>query len=371
MLKFPNTALTNVRTASMAEAIAHRIDPRTPTGALAREYRSMTILEMGRELLDLHGQNTRGLDRMQLAGAMLNFRSGNGTSDFSSLLANVANKRLRAAYAENPGTYMQWARRAPNAPDFKDINVVQLSAAPDLLLTAEAGEFQYGSMVDSGETYRVVTYGRIVSLSRQAIVNDDLRSFDRIVTAFGHAARRLENRLVYAQLTANAALSDGVALFHATHSNLATGAPSALDASALATGRTAMLTQKGMQGEELSIAPAFLIVPASLEQTAYQLTSANYVPATTSAINEFRTGGRAGLAPVVEPLLDSESHTAWYLAANGNQFDTVEYCYLDGADGPVIESEVGFETDAISYKCRLDFAAKAVDHRGLYCGAGA
>ena len=33
--------------------------------------------------------------------------------------------------------------------------------------------------------------------------------------------------------------------------------------------------------------------------------------------------------------------------------------------GPVIESEVGFETDGVSYKCRLDFAAKAVDYRGL------
>jgi hypothetical protein len=126
-----------------------------------------------------------------------------------------------------------------------------------------------------------------------------------------------------------------------------------------------MRLQKGLQQEELNLAPSYLIVPAALEQTAYNLTSANYVPSTKAEINEFRAGGRTAVMPIVEPVLDANSSTAWYLAAANSQVDTVEYCYLDGAEGPVIESEVGFETDGVSYKCRLDFAAKAVDYRGL------
>jgi hypothetical protein len=300
------------------------------------------------------------------------------TGDFSSLFANVATKRLRNAYDENPGTYALWARRGPNAPDFKSINVVQLSGAPDLLQTNEHGEFKYGTMRDGAETYAVVTYGRIVSLTRQAIINDDLRAFDRLVTAYGFASRRLENRLVYSQLTANANLSDGGALFNSTavttaggHANLGTGAGSALQLSSLITARAAMRAQKGLQGEELSLAPSFLIVPGALEQTAYQLTSNQYMPATPSNVNEFRTGGRTALEPVVEPVLDANSATAWYLSATTSQVDTVEYCYLDGAEGPVIESDVGFETDGVSYKCRLDFGAKAIDFRGLYRANGA
>jgi phage major head subunit gpT-like protein len=105
--------------------------------------------------------------------------------------------------------------------------------------------------------------------NRQAIINDDLRAFERLVTAFGFAARRLENRTVYSQLTANAALADGTALFHANHSNLITS--SALAIATLGAGRTAMRLQKGLQSEELNLAPAFLIVPATLEQTAYKL----------------------------------------------------------------------------------------------------
>lgn len=358
----------------ISEAIMNRVNSRAELTDNGRQYRGMSLLEVGRDLLESCGVQTRGMDRLTLATNMLSFRSGGmmTTSDFASLFANVANKRLRQAYEENPGTYQIWARQAPNAPDFKSMSVVQLSGAPDLLQTNEHGEFKYGSMTDGAESYKVMTFGRIVPLSRQSIINDDLRGFDRLVAAFGGSAARLENRMVYSQLTANANLADGNALFEATtHKNIATGAGSALQFSALTTARGAMRVQKGMQGEELNLTPSYLIVPASLEQTAYQLTSSNYVPAKQSDVNEFRTGGRTSLEPVIEPVLDAVSATAWYLASNNGQVDTVEYCYLDGAEGPVIETQAGFEVDGLSYKCRLDFAAKAIDYRGLYKAAGA
>lgn len=360
------------RMAGIEQAIMHRVSARAKLDDNGQQYRGMSLLEMGRDFLEAHGVSTRGMDRLTLATRMLHFRSGgaHGTSDFPSLFANVANKRLRGAYDENPGTYALWARRAPNAPDFKNIQVTSLSGAPELLQTNEHGEFKYGTLSDGKETYAVVTYGRIVSLTRQAIINDDLRAFDRLVSAFGASARRLENRLVYAQLTANAALSDGKALFHADHGNLGTSG-TALALATLGAGRTAMRKQKGLAGELLNISPSYLIVPVALEQTAYQLTSSNYVPAATSDVNEFRQGGRTSVEPVVEPLLDDSSTSAWYLAANNGQVDTVEYAFLDGAEGPVIETEVGFEVDGISYKCREDFAAKAIDFRGLYKATGA
>ena len=369
---------TQTRLDGIQEAIHHRLDTRAQLTDNGRQFRSLSLLEMGREYLQSRGIDTRSMDRMRLATEMLHFRSAgmHTTSDFSNLMANVANKRLRAAYTENPGTYALWARRAPNAPDFKNIQVTALSGAPDLLRTNEHGEFQYGTMRDGAEVYSVVTFGRIVSLSRQAIVNDDLRGFDRLVSAYGSAARRLENRTVYSILTANATMGDGLALFSGvsgarTQSNVQTGAGSALQLSSLSAGRAAMRLMRGLNGEELNVTPAFLLVPAALEQSAYQFTSPNYVPATQGAVSEFRAGGRTALEPIVEPLLDASSATQWYLAANSNQIDTVEYCYLDGAEGPVIESEPGFEVDGVSYKCRLDFGAKAIDFRGLHRAAGA
>jgi hypothetical protein len=357
------------RMAGMEEAFMHRVHSGTTLTDNGRQFRGMSVLEIGREFLASRGIETRGMDKMRLATEMLHFRSGmHTTSDFAALFSNVANKRLRDGYVGAVGTYDLWARKAPNAPDFKGINVVQLSGAPELLRTNEHGEFKYGTMSDGGETYAVLTHGRIVGLTRQAIVNDDLRGFDRLVSAFGASARRLENRLVYSQLT-NGVMADGKAVFHADHKNLGTGAPLAM--AGLKAGRAAMRQQKGLQGEDLNIAPQFLIVPTALEQDAYQLTSSNYVPAKQSDINEFRAGGRTAVEPIVESVLDGVSLTDWYMASNNGQIDTVEYCYLDGAEGPVIESQVGFEIDGISYKCRLDFATKAIDYRGLYKGQAA
>lgn len=367
------------RFAGIAEAITHRVDAKAQLTDNGRQFRSMSLMEIGREHLERSGVNTRGMTLLELATQIMHFRSGGsmGTSDFANLLQNVATKRLRQGYMENTPSYTRWARRAPNAPDFKTMSVVNLAGAPDLLQTNEHGEFKYGAMTDGKETYSMVTYGRIVSFTRQALINDDLRGFDRLVSAFGNSAARLENRTVYAILTANAALADTGNLFNATavttaggHANY-TSSGTAISVASLGVGRTAMRMQKGLQSEELNLTPSYLIVPATQESLAYQYTSANYTPATASAINEFRQGGRTALEPIVEAILDANSTTAWYLAASSSAIDTVEYCFLDGAEGPVIESEVGFEVDGISYKCREDFAAKAIDFRGLYKNAGA
>lgn len=367
------------RFAGIQEAFLHRIDSRSKLSDNGRQYRGMTILEIGREHLERSGVSTRGMDRLTLATRMMQFRSGGSlsTSDFANLLQNVATKRLRNSYEENQPSYQRWARRAPDAPDFKSMSVVNLAGAPDLLQVNEHGEFKYGAMTDGKETYSLLTYGRIVSITRQAIINDDLRGFDRLVGAFGNSAARLENRTVYAILTANAALSDTGALFNATavttaggHANL-TSSGTAISVTSLGVGRKQMRLQKGLQSEELNITPKFLIVPAAQENLAYQYTSSQFVPATSGAVNEFRAGGRTALEPIVEAVLDANSGTAWYLAADPGQVDTVEYCYLEGAAGPVIESEMGFEVDGISMKARLDFAAKAIDFRGLYKNVGA
>lgn len=343
----------------MAEAIAHRVSAAGQLSEGARQFRHMNLLRLAEEVLIGNGERVRGLSSMEIASRALHH-----TSDFPLILAAVANKRLRAAYEAAPVTYNRWARRAPNAPDFKTINALQIGSAPDLEKVAEGGEFKYGTVKEAGETYKVATFGKIVAFTRQSIINDDLRAFDRVLASFGSSARRLENSLVYKELTANAAMADGTALFHADHGNL--GAAGAIAVATLGEGRAAMRKQKGLGGDLINIAPSFLLVPTDLEQLAYQYTSSQFVPAKPGDTNEFRSGGRTALEPIVEPLLDATSTSQWYLAADGNVCDTVEYCYLDGSEGVYLESEPGFDVDGMKLKARLDFAAKVVDHRGLY-----
>jgi hypothetical protein len=77
------------------------------------------------------------------------------------------------------------------------------------------------------------------------------------------------------------------------------------------------------------------------------------------------------LTPIAEPRLDAASDKAWYLIANPNQIDTIEYAYLEGQQGAYIESRNGFDVDGVEIKARLDFGAKAIDWRGLYKNSGA
>jgi hypothetical protein len=348
---------------AVANALLHRYSPTLfQLDDSARQYRGMSLLELARESLTNAGVNTRGLSRDEVAT-----RSLHSTSDFREILSAVTNKTLRQAYETYPRTFMLFCRQVL-ATDFKSMHRVQLGEAPQLLEVGESGEFKRGTLGESKESYKVKTYGRVVAITRQTLINDDLDAFTRIPAMYGNSIAQLESDVVWGIITANPAMADGNALFHPTHRNLA-GTGTALAVDAVGAARAAMALQTGFDKKTvLNIRPAFLIVPAALELKAEQLVAQNLVPADTSKVvpQSIRT-----LSPISEPRLDAASPIAWYLAASPNQIDTIEYAYLEGQQGAYVETRNGFDVDGVEIKCRLDFGAKAIDWRGLYRNPGA
>ncbi|MBF0152092.1 MAG: peptidase U37 [Magnetococcales bacterium] len=172
------------RNAAVENALLHRFDPTNHklTDA-AREWRGLTLLEMARTFLEKDNHRvTNGLSRHELATRALHT-----TSDFPTILANVANKTLRNAYETAPRTFQPFCRQV-TANDFKAMTRVQLGEAPALDKVNEGGEYKRGPMGEGKESYRVETYGKIISISRQVLVNDDLNAFTRIPQLFGVAA---------------------------------------------------------------------------------------------------------------------------------------------------------------------------------------
>lgn len=352
---------TETRRELMVDALLHRANPSHKLNDGARQYAGLSLIDLARDCLEIRGIKTRGMDKLQLVG-----RAFEGTSDLPSVLANVANKSLRQAYQSAPRTFTPWARQA-SAADFKTISRTNLSDAPVLEKVNEAGEFKRGAVTDGKETYQLATVGKVIGLTRQSIINDDLGAFTRIPAMFAMAAANYESDTVYGIVTANAALADTVALFEAnTHKNL-TGTGTAISVTSLGVARALMRKQTTPQGAVMNLQPKFLIVPAALETIANQYVSQNYVAAKSADYNPF-----AGALQVIsEARLDANSATAWYLAADNAAIDTVEYCYLEGQNGVYIETRQGFDVDGMEIKARLDFAAKAIDYRGLYKNAGA
>jgi hypothetical protein len=360
----------------MLAAMLHRIDPKAYEfkDDLGRDYANFSLLDMAKESLTLLGVNVRGLTRDQVVAAALGnsgatevFAGMHTTSDFPNLLADVANKRLRQSYEAAPRTFVPFCRRV-TAPDFKNINVVQMSDITAFGKVNEHGEFPSATLSDSKETYKLATYGEILRVTRQTVVNDDLRGFDRVAMAYGAAAARLENETVWGVITANAALADTVALFHATHKNLITGAGSALGLAGLGAARAALRKQAAPKGQVLNLIPRYILLPAALEMTGLQIIYPTQLAATgvTGVVIDWIRN----LVPIVEPLLDANSASAWYLACDPAQIDTIEYAYLEGQEGVYTEMRNGFDIDGIEIKARLDFAAKAIDYLGLQKNAG-
>lgn len=348
-------------------ALLHRIDPGScKLEDVGRAYRGFSLMEMARQFLEAHGIRTAGLSKHDLAGLALGISTRGGmhsTSDFPLILADVSGKTLRRAYEEAPQTFQAWARRV-TLPDFKAVKRTQLGEAPQLSKVLENGEFTRGTIGEGRETYQLATYGRVFTISRQVIINDDLDAFSRVPALFGRSARDLESNLVYEHFGSNPTMGDGITLFHANHGNLGTGA---IAVASLGAGRAAMRKQKGLDKKQrINVQARYLLVPAALETTAEQFVSTQLLASASGSVNPF--AGK--LQVIAEPRLDDVSAAEWYLTADPASIDTLEYGYLEGEDGPFLESRIGFEADGMELKARHDFAAKVIDWRGFFKSSG-
>ncbi|MGI6655253.1 MAG: Mu-like prophage major head subunit gpT family protein [Desulfobulbus sp.] len=334
----------------------------------AREFRGRSLLEISREVLEANGIPTRSLSRRDIAARALSLRATHGpsTSDFPHIFSGLVNSTLQAAYAEWPATWRQFVATT-SAMDFKEIHSIRLSAAPDLLTLGEHGEYQTASFSEAKESYRVVTKGVRLPITRTMIINDDLRAFTRIPQLFGAAARRMEADAVYDLITANAAMADGKTLFHADHKNLASGdAAAAISSASLGAARAAMRRQTGLNGEVIDIQPAFLLCPVEMETTAEVLLRSTALPddhKSAAVYNPWQ--GR--LTPIADPHLTG---TAWYLLAHPQQVPFIECAWLEGEEQPYIEEQIDFDSDSLMIKVRHDFGAGIIDHVGAYKNVG-
>ena len=326
----------------------------------AQELRGHSMVELAREALQREGLKANFGDNMELARQAIN-----STSTFPAIMANLANKSVMVGFNEAETTYQIWAGKGSNR-DFKEAARVALSEAGNLELVPEGGQFQQDFLGEASARTKVATYGKLFSLTRQAIINDDLGLFSKIATKYGSAAKRLVNKMVYAQLTGNVKMQDNIALFDTKHGNVA-GTGEALSVKAIAKAITAMRRQKGITGDAtLNITPKYLVVPPELEMTAYQIVNS------TAAVDGVNSGvvnhykGRFVVVADAE-LTDPD---AWYLVADASQHDTIEVTYLNGVETPRLETRQGFDVDGIEYKVAFDCGVSALDFRGIFKNAG-
>ncbi|AUU88806.1 peptidase S14 [Enterobacteriaceae bacterium ENNIH3] len=322
-------------------------------------YNGMTLRELARMALTERGIGVSGLNPVQMVGLALT----HSTSDFGNILLDVSNKSLLQGWEEASETFELWTKKG-SLSDFKTAHRVGMGGFPSLRQVREGAEYKYITTGDKGQTIALATYGEIFSVTRQAIINDDLNALTDVPMKMGRAAKGTIGDLVYAVLTGNAKLSDGKALFHSDHANLSSGA---ISVSSLDDSRKLMRLQK--EGDRsLNIRPAFMLVPVALETLANQTiksASVKGADANSGIMNPIQNFAEV----IAEARLDDADPKAWYLAAAKGS-DTIEVAYLNGVDTPYIDQQDGFTTDGIATKVRIDAGVAPLDYRGLTKSSG-
>lgn len=316
-------------------------------------YSAMTLRELARASLVDRGVGIAGYTPMQMVGLAFTHSS----SDFGQILIDVSHKSLLKGWETATENYEQFTTRGI-LTDFRPAKRVGLGEFGYLPTVGEGEEYTYGSIGDEGAQIALATYGQLFSITRQAIINDDMHLLTKIPEKMGQAARATIAKLVFALITGNATAQDGKKLFDTSHKNTLTGA--ALDVANIDKAIQLMNGFVNSRGEPLSIEPEFMLLPTSLHTKAKQVLGSASVEGA-----DINSGIINPIRDVVTPIKSSRLQVAdaksWYLLNK----EAIEVSYLDGVDTPYIEQQQGFSVDGVITKVRIDAGVNVIDYRGV------
>lgn len=339
-------------------------------------FKRFQLVDLAIETLRRRGFKFNSMNRADLVGHAFTYRAGGSgyqsTSDFAVILENTMHKVLRAAFATTPDTWRRFCG-TDTVNDFRTHNRYQLGAMEELPVIPSNGEFTNGTIPDgSKKTIDIETRGRILAISRQLIINDDMGALADLGMAQGRSAALAIEKAVYALLAQNSGLGptqdDGQPFFHSNRSNVnATG--SALSVAGIDADWTVMAAQQDANGQEyLDLKPSRLLVPNSLRGAAMVINNSAY---------DF-DGSALQKPNVVRDLFADVIPTARltgtrrYLFAEPSVAAAILVVFMEGqGQGPVLESQDGWRTDGTELKVRMDFKAQMFEPKGAVTNAGA
>lgn len=334
------------------------------------KMRGITLRELIRLCASMEGKNVSPtFDNSTIAAAF-------STVSLPGILGNVANKKVLQSFNAQPVVATRLCR-AGDLVDFKESERYRLTDVGDLELVADGGELKNGSLAEDRATNKLDTYGKVFTLTRQMIYNDDLGAFLNIPKGMGQRAARKIDQLFISRLLSNPTFTDGKALFHTDHGNYTTGSDGALSLESLEAARNKFLLATDSDGQPINVAPKFLFVPSCLDSAANRLVISPTVVGGGNVTPAFNVLSNYGLEVVSSPFLQvgcggkTGSSTGWYLFGDPEQVDTFEIGYLQGRRVPTVEQgDVNFNTLGMSFRVVFDIGVREQSYQGMSFNKG-
>lgn len=239
--------------------------------------------------------------------------------------------------------------------DFKAVTGIRVNGGFVFEEVGAAGELKSAEASDEARSFGAKSYGRISSITRRDIINDDLGALTVVPQRLGRGAALRFNTNFWAEFAAN----------NATYFERATaGAGNAFSLTSLKAAVAAYRKLTDADGQPLGVAPAMLLLPPELEIAGAE------------AMGSALVHGASGVAPSTNVLAGRyqvvssaylTSATTWWLVANPGDLNAMEVLFLNGNRNPVVEqAEADFDTLGIQVRGYFDFGVAKGEPKSCY-----
>lgn len=307
---------------------------------------------------------------------MASSSGGFSTVNLPGILSRLANKAMLEAYAETESAALRIASTTSTS-DFKKYSRYRMTESGSFERVSASGELKHGQLKEETYENQVETYGKMLSLTRQMMRNDDLDAFLQIPRMIGRMARKaIEDKVFTTLIDAPTAAGAGTTeFFHGAARNgqapnYLEGATTNLSLDSLASAHQLFLNMVDIGGTPIDINPElllhgpvdFITARKLYNDTEYRFTASDR----TETINNQWQG-------MFDPVLSRYLHRSgatplskvWFLLARPRTgLSAIEIGFLDGRQTPIINtSETSFNTLGMQMRGYFDFGVAMQDPR--------
>lgn len=299
-------------------------------------------------------------------------RAAFSSAAISGILSNIANKFLLQSYSAVESSWRMISAIRP-VSDFKEVTSYRLTGDMEFEEVAPDGNVKHGTLAEQNYGNAAKTYGKMLTLGRTKIIDDDMGALAGVPKILGRGAALKLNKVFWTSFMDNAAF------FAATHNtagdtgnaNYQEGADTALSIASLTAAELLFLNQVDPQGNPLGVVPKFLLVPNALKVPAKQFCHDTEIrdPAATKAYTT-KNPHAGNWEPVVSSYLSNAtisgySTKAHYLLADPADVPVIETVFLNGQETPMFRTaELEIGKLGIAMESVFDFGVRKQDFRG-------
>jgi phage major head subunit gpT-like protein len=302
-----------------------------------------------------------GAQKVNASNVAVVLRAAFATHNISNILAATYGKYLLSGFEAVESVWEQISLVRP-LNDLKAATGVRLDGGFVFDEVGNDGKLKSADAGDAARTLQAKTYGRMSSITRTDIINDDLGALTAVPRRLGRGAALKFNQVFWAAFEAsNSSYFQGATA----------GAGNALAIGSVETAYGAYRSLTDPDGAPLGITPKILLVPVGLRITADKIQTGNTLLAsslgsTSSKVLEPQANVLAGKFTIVDSAYLTSSST-WWLAADPADLPTMEVGFLNGQRQPTVEqAEADFDTLGIQVRGYFDFGVSKAESRACY-----